>query len=119
MAKRERIINGDFDDLLETIDSLLICDNVVAIGKSNADYTGNGTRCAIRTYEKRSVWRNDFAILTVTLVQDENQIYVSGITSDGNSEKLLDLNSNGEYIFLDSFTNALNEYEAKLSDSKV
>ena len=54
MAKIERIINKDFDQLLSTIEDGIINGSVSASLEDSSDFRSGDARCSVRVFERYS-----------------------------------------------------------------
>ena len=78
MTKYEAHLRGDFDELFTWLQD--------GLGQwereDKSDYHAGGVRCALRVYEKFSLWSR-FISLTVLLIESETGLFVSAISSGG------------------------------------
>ena len=110
MAKYECKVNGNFDELIEIIDNRILKGSMSASFEDGSEYVGNNVRCVVRVYERYSMLGKNRVSLNVTLVEDGDTIFVSGVTSGGSQAVLFKLNTFGEETFLDCFIDAVNSY---------
>ena len=101
MAKYERNLLGNFDELLKTLDSGILNGSASASYEDGSDYSSDGIRCAVRVYERYSMLGGNRVSLNVTLVGKENRLFLSAITSGGSQAVFFKINTIGEESFLD------------------
>ena len=102
MAKIERIINKDFDQLLSTIEDGIINGSVSASLEDSSDFRSLDARCSVRVFERFSYTGGNRVSLNVTLFQNgEEPVHLSAITAGGSQAVFFKLNTFGEEAFLD------------------
>lgn len=102
MAKYEKILNGDFDEIIGIICDGILSGSSTATLEESSDFVGGNSRCSVRVFERYSYTGSNRVSLSLTLFQDnENQIHLSAITSGGSQAMLFKLNTFGEEAFLD------------------
>lgn len=108
MAKLERTINGDFDQLLCKIENGIVHGSISAALEDSSDFQSGTARCSVRVFERFSYAGNNRVSLNVTLFQNAGEpVFVSAITSGGSQAVLFKLNTLGEMAFLDKFKEVL------------
>lgn len=70
MAKIERVINRDFDQLLSTIEDGIINGSVSASLEDASDFRSQDARCSVRVFERFSYTGGNRVSLNVTLFQN-------------------------------------------------
>lgn len=113
MAKLEKHIRGDFDALLQRIESGIIDGSVSASLEGASDFYSGGARCSVRVFERYSAIGSNRVSLSVTLFQnqnEDNEIHLSAITSGGSQAILFKINTLGESAFLEKLEKLLDEY---------
>ena len=101
MAKLERQIYGDFDQVLGKIGEAVMDSGVSASYEDGSDWHCGDVRCAVRVYERYSVIGSNRVSMNVTLVGDGNQLFLSAITSGGSQAVFFKVNTWGEEAFLE------------------
>ena len=101
MAKLERQINGNFDDVLSKIHDAVMDSGVSADIEDGSDWSSCGTRCAVRVYERYSAIGGNRVSMNVTLVGEGDRLFLSAITSGGSQAMFFKINTWGEDAFLD------------------
>ena len=100
MAKYETTLTGDFDGLLDKIDSAILSGSASATCEDASDYQSNGVRCAVRVYERYSMMGGNRLSMNITLIGHENNLFVSAITAGGSQAVFFKINTFGEESFL-------------------
>ena len=100
MAKLERQLRGDFQKILDTLDAQILEGSISATLEETSDFYTEHCRCAVRVYERYSFAGNNRLSLSITLLQDGDQIHISAVTSGGSSAIFFKLNTMGEDAFL-------------------
>ncbi len=115
MAKREYIINGNFHEIITTIESEVLKASFSATLEDRTDFVDGECRCSVRVFERYSAFGSNRVSLNVTLFTSGREVKVSAITSGGSQATFFKLNTIGEETFLNSFnkiiqTNYLSRY---------
>lgn len=108
MAKFEKEINANFDELLEKIEQGILKGNISANLEDSSDFKIGKSRCSVRVFERYSAIGSNRVSLNVTLFQvDDSKIHLSAITSGGSQAILWKINTLGENSFLDKLKSIL------------
>lgn len=108
MAKFEQSINGDFEQLLKTIENGILGGNVSASLEDSSDFCDGDARCSVRVFERYSYAGGNRVSMNVTLFQNGNgPIHLSAITSGGSQAMFFKVNTWGEEAFLDKLIELL------------
>lgn len=108
MAKLERTMNADFDQLLRKIENQVMNGSISASLEDSSDFRANGARCSVRVFERYSMMGDNRVSMSVTLFQaDGGPVQVSAITSGGSQAVLFKFNTFGEESFLDTLRGIL------------
>ena len=102
MAKLERTLTGDFHQVLEQLHNGILNGSQTANYEDGSEFTVNGTRCAVRMYERYSAFGSNRVALCLTLVGDGNQLRLTAITAGGSQAMFFKINTLGEKTFLDT-----------------
>lgn len=101
MAKLEKKINGNFEEVLKKIEEGIIGGSISATLEDSSDFVIDKSKCSIRVFERYSSIGSNRVSLNVTLFQNDNsEIYISAITSGGSQGIFLKVNTVGEKAFL-------------------
>ena len=108
MAKLEKIIIGDFSEIIKKIESGILNGSMSATLEDSSDFQNGDARCSVRVFERYSYAGGNRVSMNVTLFQNGNDaIYLSAITSGGSQAVLFKLNTWGEEAFLDKLREIL------------
>ncbi len=101
MAKVERQLQGDFNQILNRICDGILQGSMSATLEESSDFRVGGARCSVRVFERYSYMGSNRVSLNVTLFENEGVIYLTGITSGGSQAMFFKINTWGEEAFLD------------------
>ena len=102
MAKMERTLQGDFNEILRRIENGIMKGSVSASLEDNSDFSDGSSRCAVRVFERFSWLGSNRVSLSVTLFEGKDgTIRLSAITSGGSQAMFFKINTFGEQAFLD------------------
>ena len=108
MAKLEKTIYGNFDDILKKIENGILNGSVSASLEDTSDFYDGDARCSVRVFERFSHAGGNRVSLNVTLFQNGNgDIKLSAITSGGSQAMFFKINTWGEEAFLDKLREIL------------
>ena len=108
MAKLERTVNANFDQLLRCIESGIMESSISASLEESSDFRSGAARCAVRVFERYSYLGGNRVSLTVTLFQNEGgPVRVSGISTGGSQAMFFKINTFGEEAFLEKLEELL------------
>ena len=101
MAKTEKILNGDFNQILKRIEDGILNGSTSATLEDSSNFISGDARCSVRVFERYSLAGQNRVSLSVTLFQNGNEpIRLSAITSGGSQAALFKINTVGEETFL-------------------
>ncbi len=100
MAKYEKTITGDFNEILYRIEDGIMSGSVSASLEDSSDFRIGDTRCSVRVFERYSYMGANRVSLSVTLFGNGDTIHLSAITSGGSQAMFLKINTFGENAFL-------------------
>lgn len=108
MAKLERTLSGDFNQLIKKIESGILNGSMSASLEDSSDFYSGDARCSVRVFERYSYAGGNRVSMSVTLFQNGNdEIQLSAITSGGSQAVLFKINTLGEEAFLDKLREIL------------
>ena len=108
MAKLERTLNGDFNQLIKKIETGILNGSMSASLEDSSDFHSGDARCSVRVFERYSYAGGNRVSMNVTLFQNGNdEIRLSAITSGGSQAVLFKINTWGEEAFLDKLKEIL------------
>jgi len=107
MAKIERSINEDFDQLLSNIENGILNSSISATLEDASDFQSGTARCSVRIFERYSYAGGNRVSLNITLFQNgEDPVQLSAITA-GSQAVFFKINTLGEEAFLDKLIELL------------
>lgn len=111
MAKLERSINQDFEQLLLNIESGILNSSMSASLEDSSDFQSGNARCSVRVFERYSYAGGNRVSMSITLFQNgkEEPIQLSAITSGGSQAVFFKINTLGEEAFLDKLNELLEQ----------
>ena len=102
MAKLEKILNGNFDEIINRITEGILNGSSSASLEEKSDFITDNSRCSVRVFERYSYTGGNRVSLSITLFQSDNkEIFLSAITAGGSQAMLFKINTFGEEAFLD------------------
>lgn len=108
MAKLEKTLTGDFEQILSKIEEGIINGSMSAFLEDTSDFVCDGARCSVRVFERYSYMGGNRVSLNVTMFQNGNgPIQLSAITSGGSQAMFFKMNTWGEEAFLDKLRELL------------
>lgn len=108
MAKLEKELEGNFEEILQKIEEGILKGNISASLEDSSDFTDKKVRCSVRVFERYSAIGQNRVSLNVTLFQDNSsKIHLSAITSGGSQAMIFKVNTLGEKAFLDKLKDIL------------
>ena len=102
MAKLEKSISGNFDEVLSRLDEGILGGSMSASLEDGSDFECGGLRCAVRVYERYSWTGGNRLSMTLTLFGSDGDLKLSAITSGGSTAMFFKMNTIGEDAFLDT-----------------
>lgn len=110
MAKLERSINGNMNELLNRIESGILNGSMSASLEDASDFESGTARCSVRIFERYSYAGSNRVSLSVTLFQNGDEpIQLSAITAGGSQAVFFKINTLGEEAFLEKLIKLLDE----------
>ena len=110
MAILECELHGSFDQILRDIENSVLGGSMSASREDQSDFKGEHSQCAVRVYERYSMVGSNRVSLNLTLMKEDNRIFLSAITSGGSQAVFWKVNTFGEEAFLDTIRSAVNRY---------
>ena len=101
MAKLEKRLRGNFDELLTRIEQGIMEGSVSASLEDSSDFREGTARCSVRVFERYSSAGGNRVSLSVTLFQNGGDICLSAVTSGGSQAMFWKVNTFGEEAFLE------------------
>lgn len=100
MAIYTRALNGNFYETLEKIHDGILNGSLSASYEDGSENEMNGVRCAVRVYERYSMFGGNRLSMNVTLFGKDGDLFLTAITSGGSQAVLFKINTLGEDAFL-------------------
>ena len=107
MAKLERAITGDFDDVLWRLDQAVLNGSMSATLEDRSDFSIGSVQVAVRVYERYSAMGGNRVAMSLTLAGEGDSLYLTAITAGGSQAMFFKINTWGEEAFLDTLAQAL------------
>ena len=101
MAKLEKHLRGNFDELLSRIEAGILNGSMSATLEDRSDFREGTARCSVRVFERYSSVGGNRVSLSVTLFQNGGDICLSAVTSGGSQAMFWKVNTFGEEAFLE------------------
>ncbi len=101
MAKYEKHLTGNFDEVLNAVTDGVLNGSMSASYEDGSDWTNGTVRCAVRVFERYSYMGGNRVSMNVTLVGNGCDLFLSAITSGGSQAVFFKLNTLGEESFLE------------------
>ena len=101
MAKYEKHLTGNFDEILNAVTDGVLNGSMSASYEDGSDWTNGTVRCAVRVFERYSYMGGNRVSMNVTLVGNGRDLFLSAITSGGSQAVFFKLNTLGEESFLE------------------
>ena len=102
MAKFECTLRGDYDQALSYFHNGILNSSMSASFEEESYFQSAGVRVTVRVYERYSMTGGNRLSMTLTLVGDEEKLFLSGITAGGSQGVIFKFNTFGEEAFLDT-----------------
>lgn len=102
MAKYEKQVHGDFDEILNRLHEAVISGSTTASYEDGSDFAQGDFRCAVRVYERYSWTGANRVSMTLTLTGSNDEYFLSVITSGGSQALFTKINTIGEESFLET-----------------
>ena len=113
MAKYETRLRGNFDELLHQLNHGILKGSISATYEDGSDYSSGSVRCAVRVYERHSMAKGSRVSMSVTLVGNGDELFVSVITAGGSGAMFFKINTIGEHTFLNQATDIIERYKGR------
>lgn len=110
MAKYEKHLTGNFDELLELVTDGVLNGSMSASYENGSDWTNGTVRCAVRVFERYSYMGGNRVSMNVTLVGKGDELFLSAITSGGSQAVFWKINTMGEESFLEKLVRVVEDY---------
>lgn len=113
MAKFECTLQGDYDQALRYFHEGILNGSMSASFEDESYFQFHGITCAVRVYERYSWSGGNRLSMTLTLLGEGENLFLSGITAGGSGGVFLKINTWGEEAFLDTLRELVQRWERK------
>lgn len=110
MAKYEAHLRGDFDRALNYFHDGILEGSMSASYEDESYVQFAGVRFCVRVYERYSWSGGNWVSMTLTLVGDGEELFLSAITAGGSQGMIFKINTWGEEAFLDTLRELVERY---------
>ncbi|NLY44573.1 MAG: hypothetical protein GX053_01050 [Tissierella sp.] len=110
MAKYEKTFKGNFSQFKDYIQSSIMNGSASVSYEDGSDITMGDTKLSVQVYERYSMAGGNRVSLNITILGNEDDIFVSAITSGGSQAVFFKINTIGEETFLDLCVSAVEKY---------
>lgn len=110
MAKIQSELYGDFDMILNAINSAVIGGSMSASLEESSDFYENGARCSVRVYERYSWLGKNRVSMSMTLFQANGRVFISAATTGGSQAVFFKINTLGEHSFLETVRDVIDAF---------
>ena len=108
MAKAEKRIDGNFNEILQKIEDGILSGSISATLEESSDFISGDARCSVRVFERYSYLGSNRVSMNITLFQNgDGPVHLSAITSGGSQAAFFKINTFGEEAFLDKLKEIL------------
>ena len=108
MAKLERTLTGDFNQVLSRLEDGVLNGSISASLEDSSDFTVGETRVAVRMFERYSWSGSNRVAMSLTLAGDNGgRLHLTAITAGGSQAMFFKINTWGEEAFLDTLAQVL------------
>ena len=114
MAKYEKHLTGNFDEVLNAVTDGVLNGSMSASYEDGSDWTNGTVRCAVRVFERYSYMGGNRVSMNVTLVGNGRDLFLSAITSGGSQAVFFKLNTLGEESFLEKLVPIVENYKKRV-----
>jgi len=113
MAKYESRLSGDFYTFLDRLESGILKGSASANIEDGSDYEIGGVRCAVRVFERYSMIGSNRVSLSVVLIGNGVDLFVTAITSGGSQAVFFKINTLGEESFLQRAIDIIEDFKRR------
>ena len=110
MAKSEFTLRGNFNEILEAIETGIMGGSISASLEDRTDWQLGDVRCAVRVFERYSMLGQNRVSLSITMLGQGDTVNLSAITSGGSQAMLFKMNTMGESAFLEYVNKIASRY---------
>ena len=101
MAKYERTITGQFEDIIYQLQNAIEANALTMNLVDESNYSSGDTKIAVRVYDKYFMRNSSRASLSLTIAGHGNQIFISAIGAGGGQGVLFNFSLGAEEQMVD------------------
>ena len=109
MAKLERTLTGDFDDILWRLDQAVLNGSMSATLEDRSDFSIGPVQVSVRMYERYSALGGNRVAMCLTLAGEGTRLHLTAIPAGGSQAMFFKMNTWGEEAFLDTLAEVVND----------
>lgn len=109
MAKLERTLTGDFDDILWRLDQAVLNGSMSATLEDRSDFSIGPVQVSMRMYERYSALGGNRVAMCLTLAGEGDRLRLTAITAGGSQAMFFKVNTWGEESFLRSLEDVVDK----------
>ncbi len=113
MAKYEKKLKGDFNSLLNWLHRDITSGSISVSYEDGSDIAIGEVSTSVRVYERYSAIGGNRVSMNVTIVGNDDNLFVSAITSGGSQAIFFKINTFGEGAFLSLCEKSVEEFIRK------
>jgi len=110
MAKYERSLTGNFDLFLQHLHNDITSGSLSATYEDGSDVHLGQVKMAVRVYERYSMLGGNRVSLNVTVLGQQDNLFISAITSGGSQAMFFKINTLGENAFLNNCISSVENF---------
>ena len=111
MAKLQRSLRGDYDEILRGIEDGILRGSISAELEDTSVFRDGDTRCTVLVFERYSWFGRNRLSLTVSLFRSfDGQIRLSAISAGGSQAMFWKINTVGEEAFIEKLDELLSKH---------
>lgn len=110
MAKYEKSLKGNFNEFLAHLHSDITSGSISASFENGSSVTMGPVKMAFRVYERYSMTGGNRVSLSIVLVGNNDDLFLSAIASGGSQAVFFKINTFGEETFLDVCRKSVERY---------
>ncbi|EFI41935.1 MULTISPECIES: DUF6054 family protein [Peptoniphilus] len=113
MAKYERRFKGNFDEVLKLCKDTIEKKSLTASLEDQSYFENEKFKASVSIFERFSYRGSNRVSLSITLIESDEELFISAITSGGSQDVFSKVNAFGEVSFLETLIPAVEEYIKK------
>lgn len=110
MAKYEKRFKGSFSQFKDYIYNSIMNGSASVTYEDGSDFILGDTKLSVQVYERYSVAGSNRVSLNISIIGNEDEVFISAITSGGSQAVFFKINTLGEETFLNLCIKAVEKY---------